>query len=285
MLPWFLWKGIDSRTMGLWVTQIPAPTRPAERIKEVEIPGRAGTLTLKEGDNVHEAYVRECVITVLSDADFHSLANWLSGEGDAIFCNETDRVYKAHIAGEVKFDRISNSLKQATIPFYVHPHKGQYPPESDITLEESGTIYNPGNVESRPTFSLTFTTACTVAVGDKVMAFYHEGSTTEETIVVDCDAELVTQNGELWGGKVYGEFLRIVPGSNAVTLAIPETYDSTKTYHENDLCINTTSPYYLNLRVPLGEGTEGTKWLRIGDATEVSFDIDSVVITPRWRWC
>ena len=218
MMPWFLWRNVDARDMGVWVSELPAPTRAAERTQEVDVPGRAGTLTLKEGEYVHEGYVKECVVTVPSNSDFASLLDWLQGDGDVIFSNEPDRVYKAHMAAEVKFTRISNSLKQATLAFFVHPHKGQYPPETDITLNTSGSVYNPGNVPARPIFTLTFTGACTVRIGANAMTFTAAQSAEPETVTVDCDAELVTDISGLWGGEVTGDFLQIPPGESVITL-------------------------------------------------------------------
>ena len=209
--------------MGIWVSELPPPTRAAERTEEVTIPGRAGALTLYEGDNVHESYVKDCRITVRSDADFDSILRWLSGTGEAVFANEPDRVYFGHLAAQVQFTRISNSLKQATVSFAVNPHKGQYPPETDITLNASGTVYNPGTVASKPIITLTFTEAATAVFGASTMTFTaaepDEGeSYAQETIVIDCEAEIVTQNGELWGGTVTGDFPRLEPGTNTVTL-------------------------------------------------------------------
>ena len=97
MQPYFIWKNIDSRTMGIWVSELPAPTRAAERTHQVEIPGRAGTLTLREGDNVHVGYLKDTRITVAADADFAAILDWLSGDGEVVFSNEPDRAYLAHL--------------------------------------------------------------------------------------------------------------------------------------------------------------------------------------------
>lgn len=223
MQPWFIWHDIDSRTMGVWVSELPAPVRAAERTNTVEIPGRAGSLTLREGENVHSGYTKECRITVPADADMASLLDWLTGDGQVVFSNEPDRSYTAHLAAEVKFDRAGNSLKTATIPFYVHPHKAQYPPETDIALNASGSVYNPGTVASKGIITLTFTEAATLEIGDTTMTFVAadpgEGeSYAQETIVIDCDAELITQDGEIWDGSYTGDFPRFAPGSNTVTL-------------------------------------------------------------------
>ena len=187
-------------------------------MKEVTVPGRAGTLTLKEGANVHEGYLKECRVTVRSDADYASLLDWLSGDGWVVFSNEPDRAYWAHLGAEVKFTREGNTLKSATIPFYVHPHKAQYPPESDITLSTSGSVYNPGTVAAKPKIALTFTGGCTIVLGGSTLTLTHADSETQETVIVDCDAELITQDGELWEGVSNNDFPAIPTGTQTVTL-------------------------------------------------------------------
>lgn len=222
MQPWFIWKGESSIDYGLWISELPAPRRAAERVEEVTVPGRAGTLHLKEGDSVHEGYVRECVVTARADADFASILTWLSGSGDVIFSNEPEFAYDAEISGEVKFTREGNVLKKATIPFFVHPHKRQYPPETDITLTADGTVYNPGTVASRPLVAVTLTGTASAEIGGVEMSFaakVEEGETpTQETIFVDCDAQIITDSGGIWEGTSTGDFWTLVPGENEVDL-------------------------------------------------------------------
>lgn len=171
MFPWFLWKGIDSREYGIWVKELPQPSRAAERVEELHILGRPGSLHLKEGDNVHEGYKRECTITAPYNADFGTILTWLSGRSEVVFSNEPNRVYQASIPNEIRFSKEGNSLKSAIIPFFVHPHKGQYPPEGDIALSSSGTVFNPGTVDSRPIISVTFSETGTIAVNGEEMTF------------------------------------------------------------------------------------------------------------------
>jgi len=224
MEPWFIWRGIDSRTMGVWVSQLPPIIRAAERYDEVTIPGRPGTLILKHGENDHEGYVKECRITVRADADFASLLDWLTGDGDVVFSNEPDRVYRAHLAAEVRFDRDGNSLRVATLPFSVHPHKGQYPPEADITPTRLMRIYNPGTVPAKPlihidnngqsgTFAVYILAHADDAVTDAIVSQDYHGFTD---IMVDCDAELITQDGEIFTDAGH-EFLFIPPGESFIT--------------------------------------------------------------------
>lgn len=226
MMPWFYWKGESSLDYGLWVSELPAPRKAPERVEELTVPGRPGTLHVKEGDNVHEGYARECTVTAKAGADFAAILTWLSGDGEVIFSNEPDRAYDAQIFGEVQFTRSGNALKKATIPFFVHPHKRQYPPESPVAMTADGSIRNPGTVASRPLVQITFTGTCTVSIGGEEMTFTaktEEGETpAEETIYVDCDAQIITDDGGIWEGSSAGGFWTLEPGENAVALTDAE---------------------------------------------------------------
>lgn len=217
MQPWFIWKGRDSLSNGLWVSELPAPTRAAESIRQVEIPGRAGTLTIREGEDVHRGYRKDITVTARSDADFQALTDWLSGDGVLIVSNEPDKAYIAHLANEVKFTRISNTLKTCTLPFFVQPHKMQNPPESNLTFSTDGTIYNPGNVASHPRIAVTFTGEAAFTLGDATMTLTSDAG-EEETVYIDCDAEIITDGEDLWEGEYTGTFPRIAPGTNSISL-------------------------------------------------------------------
>lgn len=203
MWPRFNWRGQDSDDFGLLVSELPAPTRAAERTENITIPGRAGVLTYKEGANVHEAYVKEVTVQAPAEADFAAILDWLTGTGTVIFSNEPDRVYFAHIAAEVRFDRVSNALKQAVIPFAVHPHKGQYPPETDIALANGGTVVNPGTVDSRPVIGLTFTGSTTITVNGAALTL-HSPVTTETGIAIDAYEALDMSTVEI-GDETIGD--------------------------------------------------------------------------------
>lgn len=209
MIGWFIWNGVDSRTKALWVTQIAPIIKPEERVKSVEIPGRAGSVTVTEGDNIYKAYVKSIIITVSEDADMVGLAEWLRGAGEVVFSNEPDRRYFARIIAQMSFDRISNSLKQATVQFYVQPYKGQYPSEGTFAL--TTPITNPGNIPALPLLQITGTGTIMVTIGGASMAF----TDVPGNLTVDCDAEIITNDqGQVWQGTWVGDFIKIPPGEN-----------------------------------------------------------------------
>lgn len=216
MLPWFTWKGEDSRNMGLYVSRLPTLTRPEERIQRVTIPGRSGHLTIKEGTDIYNGFQNDCIITVPYNGDFNRILKWLTGHGLAVFSNDSDFAYEGDIAGAVKFDRLSNSLYQATIPFYFQPLKRRAIADPPTTITaQSATIYNPGNVQSAPKVSVSYTGSVQITIGSYSMAF----TSLSESIIVDCESEIITKtNGELWQGSYSGDFWRISPGNNNIAV-------------------------------------------------------------------
>ena len=50
MNDYFIWNGVDCRTKGIHVSELPPITIPLERSKQTNVPGRPGSLTQLEGD-------------------------------------------------------------------------------------------------------------------------------------------------------------------------------------------------------------------------------------------
>lgn len=140
MRKWFVYNDIDSRDMGLYIQQMPPIVRPQERAEYATIPGRAGSLTFKEGEHVYDAYEKSVTVYHLREQPLREVFSWLKGSGQLILCNEPDRSYTVDIASEVRFTPIDNDWEQATISFYVQPYSRQYPPELPISLSTVQTV-------------------------------------------------------------------------------------------------------------------------------------------------
>ena len=216
MMPWFIWNGKNSfGDFGLWINKLPPIIRAAERVTEIQIPGRAGNVTLLEGEDVYEQALKKCVVIIRNDVPIQPILAWLRGDGKVTFCNEPDKVYYARIAAEVSFNRISNDMSQATIPFSCNPLKGRLHENQDaVTLTADGTIRNPGDVASRPIVEITGSGTCTIAIGDQSMTFY----SVSGTIKVDCEAQIITSGGSLWTGTFTGDFWKIPKGQSTVDI-------------------------------------------------------------------
>ena len=71
MKDWFTWKGKRCTEYGIRVVRQPDIVRPQERITFTTVPGRSGSLTTLEGDDVYDDILLtvECVIRDLNRLD------------------------------------------------------------------------------------------------------------------------------------------------------------------------------------------------------------------------
>ena len=175
MMHWFIWKGLNSfNDFGLWISSMPRPKRAAERGETIEIPGRSGSLILLEGDEVYDSYEKDIVVTTHNDnPKLQQMLSWLCGSSDLILSNESGFAYEGRILDEVAFERVDNSLVQATIRFFVEPLKKSRYGDSTITLTSSGDILNLGDRASRPIVSITASGTKTIKFGDQQMIFWN----------------------------------------------------------------------------------------------------------------
>lgn len=220
MRQWFVYKTIDSRDMGLYISKLPDTVRPAERVEYKQVPGRAGSLAYKEGLSVFDGYERTITVYHLREKPINEVLEWLRGEGDLILSNEPDRAYIADLAGEIRFSPVDNDWEQASIAFFVQPFKKQYPPETSISIATTATIYNPGNLPAKPLIFLPMLTGTegTVTIGEDVYTFTHNILTG--SITVDCDAEVVKGPTSLRMDDmdISNGFPVLQPGNNTVTV-------------------------------------------------------------------
>ena len=208
----FIWNNKNSDYMGLWITKMPEPTRAPERFETVDIPGRAGSLILLEGDDVYENYTKDVIVqTVRTNPRMEEIMEWLRGSGDLILSNEENFSYHARIAAKVQFDKVNNVLMQATITFLVEPFKRSREPASDrISVASSGTVINnPGTVPSKPIVSVTGSSS--ISINGKTIPVVNDSG----TVVIDCDAHVATKAGEIFND--IDEFWTLPVGDCTIT--------------------------------------------------------------------
>ena len=216
MNPWFVWKDKNSLgDFGLWINKLPKRVRPEERHEEIEIPGRAGSLLMLEGEDVYSSYTTEMTVIARNSLDMNSILEWLRGSSDLILCTDTSKAIEARIVGEVSFERVGNNLQQATIPFLCSPfRKSVRQLEERATFGQSGgTIFNRGDVASKPTVAIRGSGNNTITIAEKSMSFVNLSG----VVVVDCGAQIITKNNDIWTGDVTGDFWSIPCGESAVS--------------------------------------------------------------------
>ena len=213
---YFIWKGVDSRSMGVHVIKYPPIMRAPERLKYVTVPGRSGDLTLGEGVQVYDAYDRTMEIANMKGADINMARAWLSGTGPLILGNEKDFVYTVTMQAQLQMDKLMRGVWGGPLQLHTQPFKMRIVQPPDLVITSTATmIFNPGNVPALPTVRLYAgsTAAATVTLGGKTLSF----SSMAELFVLDLENQWIFDgNGARILNIAAGEFGSLPPGKSIV---------------------------------------------------------------------
>lgn len=123
MKKYFIFNGKDSRDFEVYIEEYPPIVRPKERIETITVPGRSGTLHMREAEGVYESYTKSFEIIAVNPARIDEIKEWLKGAGELIIGNELDYIYSAFINAEIEFTRFFRGWHKAVIPIEVQPYK------------------------------------------------------------------------------------------------------------------------------------------------------------------
>lgn len=220
---YFVWKGIDCRSMGIKLAAPVPIVRPEERVEHVEIPGRSGDLTLIEGDAIYNSYIRTASLLVKGGMRIREIYDWLRGSGYVTFSGEPDRKQAARIIGAVTLEKQSRNLDwyAGDVQFYCQPLK-QLLTEETVTITSSGaTVYNRGDVDAKPKIM-----ASTVGSGGAPQITINGQTIAPSSVYVsgavftfDCETCTLSYeyNGQTYYPESAGTFPVLKPGANTVT--------------------------------------------------------------------
>ena len=215
MTDYFIWNGVDCRTKGIHVSELPPITIPLERSKQTNVPGRPGSLTQLEDDDVYDDMILTATCFIADPAQIPVIAAWLKGKGTVTFANRTGGHYNARIANQIPFEKVlrGNPHCSFAVNFRCYPfwYKDNV---SDVTITTSGgTITNPGSVYSEPLITLTGSGDITLMVGTTIV----ELTDITTGIVLDCALKEAYLGTALMNDHMSGDFPVLKPGLNAIS--------------------------------------------------------------------
>lgn len=213
---YFVWKGIDCRSLGVKLAAPVPIVRPEERVQHIEIPGRSGDLTLLEGEGIYNSYIQTASILVKGGMRIREIYDWLRGSGYVTFSGEPDRKQAARIIGAVTLEKQSRNLDwyAGDVQFYCQPLK-ELLSDDPVTITSSGaTVYNRGDVNSRPKITATFSAGGYITINGATIA---ASSVAGGTMVFDCDAGIITNSAGTSEYESTGTFPVLKPGANVVS--------------------------------------------------------------------
>lgn len=196
MQSFFIWKNVDSRSMGITL-ESPVPIIwPPERVGHVGIPGRSGDLTDLEGEAVYNSYIQTATIQIRGGYRSRDVKKWLTGSGYVTFSGEPDRRQMARVINAVTLTRHSRNLDiwVGDVQFYCQPLKESLS-SVPVTISASGSaVENRGDVPTRPKITINAAAAgSTLVVSDGTNSLTVDMTGMADTgCVVDCEAQIVT---------------------------------------------------------------------------------------------
>ena len=155
MNDWFSWNGMKCTEHGIHVLEQPPITFPAERATFTNVPGRSGSLTTLEGDDVYDDLILTAQCMISDPGNIHAIANRPGG------------FYYARIVNQIPFEKIlrGNPHRSFAVNFRCKPFWYQEN-VSEITVTTSGTfVNNPGSVYSEPVITVYGSGEITLMVG------------------------------------------------------------------------------------------------------------------------
>jgi phage-related protein len=204
--------------MGVVVNSYPPIVHPKERTTEITVPGRPGTLTLTEGENVYDPFIRSMPCSVRTQANANALIAWLRGAGTVIFGDEPAFSYRARVDAQFDLARIMKGRepRSFTIPFVCQPFRYLYPPVSPIEITSTATtVTNPGNASSLPLIKVEGSGDITLYVGSQAVDL----TGISCGIFLDCEMQDAYDLGVtgLLNSAMSGAFPSLDPGLNVVS--------------------------------------------------------------------
>ena len=215
MNDWFEWNGVRCTQYGIHVSELPPPTIPSERVTYTNVPGRPGSLTTLEGEDVYEDVVLTAQCFLADPMKIPAIAAWLKGSGKVAFANRQGGFYHARVANQISFEKIlrGNPHRSFAVNFRCKPFWYQENVESVTLTASTSTITNPGSVYSEPVITVYGSGNITLMVGMTITELEGvSGSVTLDTPLMEAYSGTTSMNSVM-----SGDFPVLLPGRNAVS--------------------------------------------------------------------
>ena len=216
MQSYFIWRGIDSRNMGVILRRAAPLIRPEERVEHLTIPGLSGDLTVTEGQDIYNSYIQTLEISVRGGWRVRDVYRWLRGSGKVVFSSDPDKQQDARIIGAVTLNKVSRNLDNwaGSVQWYCQPLKERIYPVTR-TLTAAGTLQVDGDVPTRPRITVT-PSGSTVSLAVNGNTFTITGTTSGVDVVLDSYTRTALVGTTNVTKNTTGGFPTFEPGANTI---------------------------------------------------------------------
>ena len=215
MNDWFEWNGVRCTQYGIHVSAQPDITLPAERVTFTDVPGRSGSLTTLEDDDVYDDMILAAECFIPDPARIREIAGYLKGSGTVTFANRQGGFYYARIVNQIPFSKIlrGNPHRSFTVNFRCKPFFYLNVSPTQTLTASMSVVTNPGTVYSRPVITVNGSGGITLMVGSQIV----ELADIAGGIVIDSELEEAYWGETSMNGDMSGDFPRLMPGMNPIS--------------------------------------------------------------------
>ncbi|MGX8707061.1 MAG: distal tail protein Dit [bacterium] len=215
MKDWFEWNGVRCTNYGIHVLEQPPPTMPSERVTYTDIPGRPGSLTTLEGDDVYEDITLTVKCMIADPSAIPAIAGWLKGSGTVTFANREGGFYYARIANQIPFEKIlrGNPHRSFSVNFRCKPFWYENIGAPITLTAASNVLVNPGSVYSEPVIVVNGSGDITLTINDEFI----ELTEIDGAITLNSEIREAYHAETLMNEHMDGEFPRFKPGNNLIS--------------------------------------------------------------------
>jgi len=215
MMHWFKWNGINCTEFGMYVTELPPITVPAERATFTNVPGKSGSLTTLEADDVYDDMILTATCIIRDPSRIPEIAAWLKGTGTVTFANRDGGFYYARIVNQIPFEKIlrGNPHRTFAVNFRCKPFWYEQNPEMLTFTSSTNVLNNPGSVASEPVITVTGTGEITLMVNGTII----ELSDITDSITLDTPLMEAYSGTASMNHCMSGDFPVLQPGANAIS--------------------------------------------------------------------
>lgn len=233
-LNYFIYNGIDSRTMGVYVGCLDELVFPQLRGDLIEIPGRDGFIL--DSDGSYDSYSREIECVFEETANIPRIAKWLQGMGELILSTDLTKKYEVKIQNNISLTSVAIYYRNFVLNLEFQPW-AESVQEYTIQVESDSMEFDiGGTLEVRPTIEVTGTGDITLMINDKELHLYDLPENT--TIVIDCKYQTMkigTQNASNYVGGAMLSEIKLQTTDNEIS--VTGDYEDIKfKYRRTDLC-------------------------------------------------
>ena len=215
MNDWFSWNGKKCTEYGIHVLEQPPITIPAERATFTNVPGRPGSLTTLEGDDVYDDLILTAQCMISDSSNIRTIASYLKGSGKAAFANRPGGFYFARIVNQIPFEKIlrGNPHRRFAVNFRCQPFWYLENVPMETLTASTSLLNNPGSVYSEPTITVYGSGEITLMVGKQII----ELTDVEDSITLNTSLMEAYKGDLSMNGCMSGEFPVLKPGANAIS--------------------------------------------------------------------